>query len=241
MCRRVVQRIARRPSNSPRIPHPCAHCSACSPNSRWRRRCPKSPFSSGSSRSPPLRRAKASPTCSPTDKELGLLRRGLHVLRHAVLQFAITPLLGRHYWFLALAIATSGTGVADTMHLVLGTALRGDLALLARRPCRGLLPWNGSEHTLDIHSITTSRREWFYWAAVFATFALGTAVGDFVATTFGLGFLASAAPVLRRDPDPVGRLEVPPLERHLRLLVRLRDHPSARGVLRRLPEQGPRR
>ena len=37
--------------------------------------------------------------------------------------------------------------------------------------------WNRSEHTLDIHSITTNRREKYYWCVVFATFCLGTAVG----------------------------------------------------------------
>jgi uncharacterized membrane-anchored protein len=52
--------------------------------------------------------------------------------------------------------------------------------------------WNRSEHTLDIHSITTNRREKYYWATVFATFSLGTAAGDFTATTLGLGYLASA-------------------------------------------------
>ena len=47
------------------------------------------------------------------------------------------------------------------------------------------------EGTLSIHSITTQRRESFYWATVFATFALGTALGDFTATALGLGYLAS--------------------------------------------------
>ena len=31
----------------------------------------------------------------------------------------------------------------------------------------------------------------FYWAAVVATFAMGTALGDLTATTFGLGYFAS--------------------------------------------------
>lgn len=35
------------------------------------------------------------------------------------------------------------------------------------------------------------RREAFYWATVFATFALGTALGDFTATSLHLGYLAS--------------------------------------------------
>jgi uncharacterized membrane-anchored protein len=51
--------------------------------------------------------------------------------------------------------------------------------------------WQRTEHTLSIHSITTQRRELFYWATVFATFALGTAVGDFTASALGLGYLAS--------------------------------------------------
>jgi hypothetical protein len=42
------------------------------------------------------------------------------------------------------------------------------------------------------HTIRTRRREGFYWAAVLATFALGTAVGDLSAFTLGLGYLASA-------------------------------------------------
>ncbi|MDA4133112.1 MAG: hypothetical protein OK454_08325, partial [Thaumarchaeota archaeon] len=51
--------------------------------------------------------------------------------------------------------------------------------------------WQRSEGTLSIHSITTQRRETFYWATVFATFALGTALGDFTATSLNLGYLSS--------------------------------------------------
>jgi uncharacterized membrane-anchored protein len=47
------------------------------------------------------------------------------------------------------------------------------------------------EGTLSIHSIVTPRRELFYWATVLATFALGTAAGDFTAQTLHLGYLAS--------------------------------------------------
>ncbi len=51
--------------------------------------------------------------------------------------------------------------------------------------------WSRTEHTLSIHSITTTRRELFYWATITTTFALGTAVGDLSATTFNLGYLTS--------------------------------------------------
>jgi uncharacterized membrane-anchored protein len=107
------------------------------------------------------------------------------------LQFASRRYSAVTYWFLALAIATAGTGVADTMHLVFGMpyALTSLFWVLVLATIFYL--WDRSEHTLDIHSITTNRREKFYWSVVFATFALGTAVGDFVASSLGLGYLAS--------------------------------------------------
>jgi len=108
------------------------------------------------------------------------------------LQFASRRYSAVPYWLLALAIATAGTGVADTMHLVLGMPYAGTTVFWLAALAAVFYLWNRSEHTLDIHSITTNRREKFYWAVVFATFCLGTAVGDFAASTLGLGYLASA-------------------------------------------------
>ncbi len=56
---------------------------------------------------------------------------------------------------------------------------------------RGFGPAQAAQRTLSIHSILTRRREAYYWAVVFATFALGTALGDFTASVLGLGYLAS--------------------------------------------------
>lgn len=47
------------------------------------------------------------------------------------------------------------------------------------------------EGTLSIHSIYTRRREGFYWTAVLLTFALGTAAGDWTATSLHLGYFPS--------------------------------------------------
>jgi len=52
--------------------------------------------------------------------------------------------------------------------------------------------WYRTEGTLSIHSIFTTRRELFYWVTVMATFALGTAAGDFTAHTVKLGYFDSA-------------------------------------------------
>jgi uncharacterized membrane-anchored protein len=127
-----------------------------------------------------------------SNKKLGVVVEVSMFCVALFLQFAARRYAAVSYWFLALAIATAGTGVADTMHLVFGMpyALTSLFWLLALGAVFYL--WNRSEHTLDIHSITTNRREKYYWSVVFATFCLGTAVGDFVANTLGLGYLGSA-------------------------------------------------
>jgi uncharacterized membrane-anchored protein len=106
-------------------------------------------------------------------------------------QFRTRRYVAAAYWFLALAIAIFGTGVADAMHLVVGIPYAGTTALWAVVLALIFWRWHRSEGTLSIHSITTTRRELYYWATVFATFALGTALGDFTATSLRLGYLSS--------------------------------------------------
>src|ERR1700722_17849635 len=95
------------------------------------------------------------------------------------------------YWFLAYAIAIFGTGVSDTLHLTFGLPYAATTILWAVVLAAVFWTWHRSEGTLSIHSITTQRRGCFYWVTVFATFALGTALGDLTAVTFKLGYLGS--------------------------------------------------
>ena len=108
-----------------------------------------------------------------------------------VLQFATRRYRALAYWFLAFAIAIFGTGVSDFLHLDVHVPYAGTTLLWAVVLVTIFWLWQRNEGTLSIHSITTQRREAFYWATVFATFALGTALGDFTATSLNLGFLAS--------------------------------------------------
>ncbi len=108
-----------------------------------------------------------------------------------ILQFGTRRYRAFAYWFLAFAIAIFGTGVTDFLHLDVGIPYAGTTLLWAVILAAIFLVWQRSEGTLSIHSITTQRREAFYWATVFATFALGTALGDFTATSLHLGYLAS--------------------------------------------------
>ena len=108
-----------------------------------------------------------------------------------VLQFGTRRYRAVAYWFLAYAIAIFGTGVADFLHLDVHISYAGTTILWAAILAMVFFVWHRMEGTLSIHSITTQRRECFYWATVFATFALGTALGDFTATALHLGYLAS--------------------------------------------------
>jgi len=108
------------------------------------------------------------------------------------LQFGCRRYFAPAYWFLALAIAIAATGLSDAMHLTVGIPYAGTTAFWAVLLAIIFWQWHRSERTLSIHSITTRRRELYYWSTVFATFALGTALGDLTATTLGLGYLASA-------------------------------------------------
>jgi uncharacterized membrane-anchored protein len=117
--------------------------------------------------------------------EVGLFLIGLF------LQFGTRRYRAISYWFLAFAIAIFGTGVSDFLHLDVHIPYAGTTLLWAVVLAAIFGIWHRSEGTLSIHSITTQRREAFYWATVFATFALGTALGDFTATSLNLGYLAS--------------------------------------------------
>lgn len=108
-----------------------------------------------------------------------------------VLQFGTRRYHAVAYWFFAYSIAVFGTAMADFLHLDVGIPYAGTSVLWAAALAAIFVVWHRSEGTLSIHSITTRRREFFYWATVFATFALGTALGDYTALALKLGYLVS--------------------------------------------------
>jgi uncharacterized membrane-anchored protein len=96
-----------------------------------------------------------------------------------------------YYWSAVLAVAVFGTMVADGIHGDAGLGYGVTTPAFAVLTAVIFWWWHRSEGTLSIHTIDTPGRERFYWAAVLCTFALGTAAGDFTATTLNLGFLDS--------------------------------------------------
>jgi uncharacterized membrane-anchored protein len=95
------------------------------------------------------------------------------------------------YWFAVMMVAVFGTMVADGIKDGLGLSYAVTTPVFALLVAAVFWRWQRSEGTLSIHSITSGRRERFYWAAVLGTFALGTAAGDLTAMTLRLGWLAS--------------------------------------------------
>ncbi len=107
------------------------------------------------------------------------------------LQFAAPRYRPWIYWLAVVMVAVFGTMAADALHIELGIPYVVSTAAFTVVLIAVFLAWYSSEHTLSIHSITTRRRETFYWLTVIATFALGTAAGDMTATTLHLGYLVS--------------------------------------------------
>ncbi len=85
-----------------------------------------------------------------------------------------------------------GTMVADVAHVVLGVPYLVSSMAFGAVLIGVLIAWHRVEGTISIHTITSRRRELFYWATVVATFALGTALGDMTARVLNIGYLGSA-------------------------------------------------
>ena len=107
------------------------------------------------------------------------------------LQLSVRRYIAWVYWFAVVMVAVFGTMAADVLHVQFGVPYYASTAFFAAVLVAVFVAWYRSEHTLSIHTIHAGRRELFYWAAVIATFALGTAAGDLTASTLRLGYAAS--------------------------------------------------
>jgi uncharacterized membrane-anchored protein len=96
------------------------------------------------------------------------------------------------YWLAVVMVGIFGTMAADVVHVGLGVPYTASTIFYVIVLAGVFVVWSRTEHTLSIHDVNTTRRELFYWATVAATFAMGTALGDFTAYTLHLGYFTSA-------------------------------------------------
>lgn len=92
------------------------------------------------------------------------------------------------YWVTVVLVSVVGTQITDALTDQLGVSLYVSTAVFAVLLAATFAAWYWSERTLSIHTIVTTKRELFYWAAILFTFALGTAAGDLATEALGLGF-----------------------------------------------------
>jgi len=96
------------------------------------------------------------------------------------------------YWATIVASTTFGTTMADFADRSLGIGYTGGSLLLLGCLAATLGLWYWSEGTISVNTVTTPRAEAFYWTAITFSQTLGTALGDWIADTRGLGYEGGA-------------------------------------------------
>jgi uncharacterized membrane-anchored protein len=105
-----------------------------------------------------------------------------------VLQLRMRRYVPWIYWLTVVLVSVVGTQITDALTDRLGVSLYTSTAAFAVTLAATFAIWYRTERTLSIHTIVSTRRELFYWAAILFTFALGTAAGDLATEELGLGF-----------------------------------------------------
>lgn len=96
------------------------------------------------------------------------------------------------YWFVVIATTTAGTTMADLADRSLGIGYPGGASLLFAMLMISLFVWYRSEGSVSVNTVSTSRVETFYWVSILFSQTLGTALGDWMADTNGLGYEGGA-------------------------------------------------
>jgi uncharacterized membrane-anchored protein len=92
------------------------------------------------------------------------------------------------YWFVIVATTTAGTTMADFADRSLGVGYPGGALALFILLMTSLGAWYWAAGTISVNTINTPRIEIFYWVAILLSQTLGTALGDWMADTNGLGY-----------------------------------------------------
>jgi len=102
---------------------------------------------------------------------------------------AFHPLL---YWTTIVATTTVGTTLADFADRSLGIGYAGGTGLLLALLLGSLFVWYRALGSVSVSSINSPKAEAFYWLTIMFSQTLGTALGDWMADTAGLGYTGAA-------------------------------------------------
>jgi uncharacterized membrane-anchored protein len=92
------------------------------------------------------------------------------------------------YWAVIIATTTAGTTMADFADRSLGIGYPGGSLILFALLMASLGVWRWRAGSISVDTITSPRIEVFYWTAILFSQTLGTALGDWMADSNGLGY-----------------------------------------------------
>src|ERR1700720_4434193 len=92
------------------------------------------------------------------------------------------------YWAVVVATTTVGTTTSDYFDRTLGLGYVKSSIILLCLVIALLAVWRYATGAIRVDRITARKDEVFYWVTILVSNTLGTALGDFVATTTKLGF-----------------------------------------------------
>jgi uncharacterized membrane-anchored protein len=92
------------------------------------------------------------------------------------------------YWCVIIATTTAGTTMADFADRSLGIGYPGGSLILFACLMASLGIWYWRAGSIAVDTVTSSGIEAFYWTAILFSQTLGTALGDWMADSNGLGY-----------------------------------------------------
>jgi uncharacterized membrane-anchored protein len=92
------------------------------------------------------------------------------------------------YWAVIIATTMAGTTMADFADRSLGIGYPGGSLILLACLMASLGIWYWQAGSIDVNTVASPRIEMFYWTAILFSQTLGTALGDWMADSNGLGY-----------------------------------------------------
>ena len=96
------------------------------------------------------------------------------------------------YWATIIASTTVGTTLADFADRSLGVGYAGGTILLFTLLMISFFAWHRTLGSISIETVSSPKSEMFYWVTIMFSQTLGTAVGDWIADSAGLGYVGGA-------------------------------------------------
>lgn len=96
------------------------------------------------------------------------------------------------YWLVIVSTSTSGTTISDMMDRTFELGYPAGAAILCTILAGIFAYWYSTGESLSVDKIHTPRAELLYWTTILFSNTLGTAMGDFLADSSGLGFAGGA-------------------------------------------------